>query len=71
MKPSELKISISFESYDEKTAQIYRNYYVDEKRIVSTKIRVAQIKDLVKIMLKFDVPIFYSLIEISRETALR
>ena len=41
MKPSELKISISVESYDEKTAENYRNCYVAEKRIVyklSTKV---------------------------------
>ena len=35
MKPSEFKISISIESYDEKTAGNYRNSYVAEKRIVS------------------------------------
>ena len=35
MKPSsEFKISISVESYDEKTAENYRNCYVAEKRIV-------------------------------------
>ena len=35
MKQSELKISDSVESYDEKTAEIYRNCYVAEKRTVS------------------------------------
>ena len=35
MKPSEFKISISVESYDEKNAENYRNYYVAEKHIVS------------------------------------
>ena len=35
MKPSESKICISVESYDEKTAENYRNYYIAEKRIVS------------------------------------
>ena len=35
MKPSEFKISILVESYDEKTAENYRNRYVAEKRIVS------------------------------------
>ena len=35
MKPSELKISISVESYDDKIAENYRNYYVAEKFIVS------------------------------------
>ena len=34
MKPSEFKISISVESYDEKTAENYRNCYVTEKPIV-------------------------------------
>ena len=35
MKPSELKISISVESHDEKTVENYRNCYISEKRIVS------------------------------------
>ena len=35
MKPSVLKIFISVESYHEKTAENYRNYYVAEKRIVT------------------------------------
>ena len=35
MKPSELNISISAESYDEKTAENYRNCYVAGKRIIS------------------------------------
>ena len=36
MKPSEFKIFISVESYNEKKyAKNYRNYYVVEKRIVS------------------------------------
>ena len=35
MKPLEFKISLSVESYDEKTAEYYRNCYVAEKRIVS------------------------------------
>ena len=34
MKPSEFKISISVESYDENTAENDRNCYVVEKRIV-------------------------------------
>ena len=34
MKPSEFRISISIESYDEKTAENCRNCYVFEKRIV-------------------------------------
>ena len=37
MKPSELKISISVESYDEKTAGNYRNCFVVEKIIVKIK----------------------------------
>ena len=42
MKPSELKIPISVESYDEKTAGNYRNCYV----AVRSQILKAQIKDL-------------------------
>ena len=34
MKPTELKISISVESYDKKTVENDRNRYVVEKRIV-------------------------------------
>ena len=34
MKPPEFKISISVESYDEKTAENYRNCYAAEKLIV-------------------------------------
>ena len=34
MKPSELKISVSVKSYDEKTDEIYRNCYVAENLIV-------------------------------------
>ena len=34
MKPSEFKIFISLESYNEKTAENYRIDYVTEKRIV-------------------------------------
>ena len=34
MKPSELKISFSVKSYEEKTAENYRNCYVAEKRII-------------------------------------
>ena len=33
MKPSEIKISISVESFDERTTKNYRNCYVAEKRI--------------------------------------
>ena len=42
MKTSELNIFISVESYDEKTAENYRNCYVAEKRIVL----IAEIYDL-------------------------
>ena len=34
MKPSHIKISSSVDSYDEKTAGNYRNFYVAEKSIV-------------------------------------
>ena len=52
MKSSELKIAISFESYDEKTAENYLYCYVAEKRIVSklsnyrSQILIAQFEDL-------------------------
>ena len=48
MKPSELKKSFSVESYDEKTAENYRNCYVAKKRIVSKLSKV--------LILKFDSP---------------
>ena len=35
MKPSEFKISISVETYDEKTTENDRNCYVAEKRTIS------------------------------------
>ena len=35
MKTSKFKIVISVESYDDKTAEKYRNCYAAEKRIVS------------------------------------
>ena len=35
MKLSGFKISLSVESYDEKTAENYRNYYVAKQRMVS------------------------------------
>ena len=34
MEPSEFKISISVKTYDEKTAENYRNCYVAEMHIV-------------------------------------
>ena len=34
MKPSEFKISILVDSYDEKTAENWKNLYIAEKRIV-------------------------------------
>ena len=49
MKLSKFKISIAIESYDEKTAHDYRNYYFAEKSIVSryrSQILIAQIEDL-------------------------
>ena len=35
MNPSEFKISILVEGYDEKTAENDRNCFVDEKRLIS------------------------------------
>ena len=45
MEPSDFKISISVESYEEKTAENYRNCYLPEKRRVSklTKISIPNI----------------------------
>jgi len=44
MKPSEFKILISVESYDEKTAENYRNCYVAENSIVSKLISDIDLK---------------------------
>ena len=43
MEPSDFKIFVSVESYDEKPAENYRNCYVVEKRIISklSKISIA------------------------------
>ena len=41
MNPSELKISISVKSYDEKTAENNQNHYVAEKRIVFTLSKIS------------------------------
>ena len=41
MKSSELKISISIESYDEKTAENDQNRYVAEKNIVSKLLKIS------------------------------
>ena len=52
MKLSEFKISFSIESYDEKTAENYRNYYVAEEHIdckhqrYRSQILIEQIVDL-------------------------
>ena len=52
MISSEIKISISGESYDEETAENYRNFYAAEKHIISNlkryqlQIFTAQIEDL-------------------------
>ena len=50
MKPSEFKISIPVESYDEKTNENYRNCYASEKRIrdIDSKFFIAQIEDFNK-----------------------
>ena len=57
MKPSECEISISVESYDEKYAEIDRNCYVAEKRIVYVN------EDGVKISR----PYFYNFLEICHQ----
>ena len=53
MKPSEFKISISVESYDEKTAENCRNYYVAEKRIVFKPSKIS-FANSISTMLLFD-----------------
>ena len=62
MKPLEFTILISVESHDEKTAENYRNYYVVEKCIVSTLLKIlnldfnGQIEDLYKDCVKISRP---------------
>ena len=41
VKPSEFKVLISVERYDEKTAENYRNCYVAEKRIVFKLLKIS------------------------------
>ena len=59
MKLSELNIYISGQSYDEKTAKNYQNWYVAKKRIVSktSNFFITEIEDLnedfVKISLSY------------------
>ena len=52
MKPSELKFSFSVESYDEKTAENYRNCYVAEEPIVSKLWKIKQTVDCAKELFK-------------------
>ena len=69
MKPSESKISLSLESYDEKTAENYRNCYVAEEcigfklwKISIKKILLAQIGDFNRYCINISLPyILYSL----------
>jgi len=44
MKPSEFKIFLSVESYDEKSAQNDQNCYVAEKHIVSKESSISLLK---------------------------
>ena len=54
IKPSEFKISKSVESYDEKNAKNYQNYYVADKRSVLKLSKITiQIEDLNKDGVKF------------------
>ena len=46
MKPSEFKTSISVESYDEKTAENFRNCYVTEKKRIVSKISKISIPNI-------------------------
>ena len=72
MKPSEFKISISVESYDEKTAENYRNCFVAEKHIVSKLLKISipnvQIEDLNVVCV--NIPHFYTFQEICGQRAL-
>ena len=67
MQQSEFNISISVESYDEKTAENDRNCYVAKKRIVSK----LSMKTRIKIVSNIYVPIFYTFQEICRQRALQ
>ena len=60
MNPSEFKISILVEGYDEKTAENDRNCFVDEKRLISklSKISIAQTEDLNEDCVKISHPYF-------------
>ena len=67
MQQSELNISISAESYDEKTAENYRNCYVVEKNIV---FKLSRISIPNFDTTKFQVPIFHAFREISHQREL-
>ena len=59
MKPSESKISFSVESYDEKTAENYLNFYFTEKISVTIKDidpKITQIEDLYEDCVKISPP---------------
>ena len=78
MQPSEFKISNSIENYTEKTAENDRKRYVAEKRIVSKLSKLSipnfnkhKLRTCMKIVSKFNVPIFYNLREISRQSELQ
>ena len=86
MQPSEFEISLSVNSYEEKTAENYRNCFVAEKRMVSklSKISILNFsvqnscvlcfKKLVfqkSIVSKFYFPIICTFQEIGRQRALR
>ena len=65
MKSSELKYSILVKSYDEKTAENYRNFYVAEKLTISKlsdinpKFQLHKFKTYMNIIWKFHVPILF------------
>ena len=48
MKPSEFKISLSVKTYDEKTVENYRNYYVVEKRMGSKLSKIYRYQILIR-----------------------
>ena len=74
MKPSELKISLSVESYDEKPDENEQNCYVAEKRIVSklsekywSQMQIGQTKNFNEDCVKILVPMNFCLMNFLRK----
>ena len=70
MTPSEFKISIYVESYDEKTTENYRNCYGAEMCRAFKLIDPIFEQYKLKIVSKFHVPTFYTVREVSRKRVL-